>query len=169
MYHLYQFGVQDEVKHHEIRWKQTPPTHRLVCWMWNAKYLWQKVQKNLPTRHSVPRAFSSFLWFLKFLLIKFYWNMVDLQCWISFRYTEIWISYTYTYIHPFFKFFSHIGHYRVLSVYFPVVYIRSLLLIYSIYSSVYISIPTSQFIPHSASSLVTISLVSKSLGLILFH
>ena len=48
-------------------------------------------------------------------------------------------------ISTFFRFFSHIGHYRVLSR-VPCVYSRSLLVIYFIYSSVYMSIPISQFI-----------------------
>ena len=40
---------------------------------------------------------------------------VDLQCCVSFRCTAKWISYTCIYIPLFFRFFSHIGHYRVLS------------------------------------------------------
>ena len=36
---------------------------------------------------------------------KFYWSLVDLQCYVSFRYTAKWISYTYTYIHSYFRFF----------------------------------------------------------------
>ena len=43
-----------------------------------------------------------------------------------------------------FRVFSHIGHYRVLSPEFPVLYIRSL---FYIYNSVPMSIPSSQFIP----------------------
>ena len=43
-----------------------------------------------------------------FLLKTFFWSIVDLQCCVSFRYTAQWISYTY--IHSFFRFFSHIGH-----------------------------------------------------------
>ena len=55
--------------------------------------------------------------FLRFVKKKFYWSIVDLQCCISFRCTAKCISYTYTYIHSFFffRFFSHIGHFRVLS------------------------------------------------------
>ena len=36
-----------------------------------------------------------------FLINFFYWNIVDLQCCISFRYTAKWFSYTYTNIHSF--------------------------------------------------------------------
>ena len=35
-------------------------------------------------------------WF--FFLIKFYWNIVALQCCVTFYYTAKWISYAYTYI-----------------------------------------------------------------------
>ena len=69
----------------------------------------------------------------------------------------------YIHIAPlfFFRFFSHIHHYRVVSIEFPVVLVRILIsyLFYiwvfpsgtsgnSIYNSVYMSIPSSQFIPH---------------------
>ena len=30
---------------------------------------------------------------------KFYWSIVDLQCFVSFRYTTKWFSYMYTYIY----------------------------------------------------------------------
>ena len=50
-------------------------------------------------------------------LNKFYWRIVDLKYCISFRCTAKQISYTYrVYIYPFFfRFFSHIGYYRILS------------------------------------------------------
>ena len=54
--------------------------------------------------------------------------------------------YIYTYIHSFFRFFSHIGHYRALSR-FRVLYSRSLLVMCFIYGTVYMSVPISQFIP----------------------
>ena len=38
---------------------------------------------------------------LDFFKIKFYWSIVDLQCWVSFCYTAQWISYTFTYIYSF--------------------------------------------------------------------
>ena len=65
-----------------------------------------------------------------------YWSTVDLQCCVSFRCTAKWISYTDTYVPSFFSFFSHL----VITEYwfeFPMLYSRSLLLIYFIYSSVY--------------------------------
>ena len=49
------------------------------------------------------------------LIFILYWGRVDFQCCVNFRCTEKWFSYTYTYIH-FFRFFSHIGHYRVLGL-----------------------------------------------------
>ena len=66
---------------------------------------------------------------------NFYWSLVDLQCCISFRCTAKWISYTYTYIHSFLDSFPI----QVITEYweeFPVLYSRSLLVIYFIYSSV---------------------------------
>ena len=58
-----------------------------------------------------------FLWFFK---IFFYWSIVHLQC-VSFKCIEKWLSYTY--IHKyicvyifFFRFFSIIGHYKMLSM-----------------------------------------------------
>ena len=50
--------------------------------------------------------------FLKFFLM---YKNIDLQSCACFRCTVKWISYTHTYIHSFFRFFSHIGHYRVQS------------------------------------------------------
>ena len=74
----------------------------------------------------------------------------------------------YTYIHSFFlRFFSQRGHYRVLSIVL-VLYSRFLLLIYCICSSsVYLSLPISQFIPLPTYSLVTVSLLSISMTLLL--
>ena len=48
------------------------------------------------------------------LFFHFYWNIVDLQCGAGFRCIAKSVSYTYTYIHSF-RFFSHTGHYRILS------------------------------------------------------
>ena len=47
----------------------------------------------------------------------------------------------------FFRFFSHIGHYRVLSRVLQAIQYMSLLVICSIYNSVYMPVPVSQFIP----------------------
>ena len=58
---------------------------------------------------------------LDFFKINFYWSIVDLQCRVSFCFVAKWISYiyvcvyTHTHITTVFRFFSHIGHYRVLS------------------------------------------------------
>ena len=55
-----------------------------------------------------------------------------------------WISYTYTYIHSFFSIqIGIIEHWVDL----PALYSRSMLVIYSIYSSVCMSVTSSQFIP----------------------
>ena len=67
---------------------------------------------------------------------KFYWHIVDLECYVRLRYTAKWLScvciyiYTHTYVYIF---FSTIGYYRYW-IYFPVLY-RSLLVIYFVYSS----------------------------------
>ena len=36
-----------------------------------------------------------------FFKIIFYWDVADLQCFVSFRYTTKWFSYTVTYIHKY--------------------------------------------------------------------
>ena len=54
---------------------------------------------------------------LYFLTVKnFFWNIVDLQCYISFRYTEKWLSYTYMciYIYIYTFFFYFLFHNRLL-------------------------------------------------------
>ena len=77
-------------------------------------------------------------------LINFYWSIVDLQC-LFLLYSKV--NQLYIYIHPlFFRFFPHIGHYRVL-IESPVLHSRFLVVICFTYSSVYMSIPVSQFIP----------------------
>ena len=42
---------------------------------------------------------------------NFYWSIVDLQCVSAVQQGE---SITHVYIYPLFRFYSHIGHYRVL-------------------------------------------------------
>ena len=59
---------------------------------------------------------------------NFYCSIVDLQCWVSFRYTAKWISYTYTYIYSFLDYFS-IQTITEYWVEFPVLYNRFLLFI----------------------------------------
>ena len=39
--------------------------------------------------------------FFFYLIFILYWNIVDLQCCVSFRCAAKWFSYTYTYIHSF--------------------------------------------------------------------
>ena len=100
-----------------------------------------------------------------FFLINFHWSIVDLHC-VSLRCTAKWFGYTYTYIHSFLDSFPI----QVITEYwveFPVLYSRSLIVIYFIYGSVYMSIPISQFIPPPLSLLVTISLFSTSVTLFL--
>ena len=83
-------------------------------------------------------------------ILNFYCGIFDLQCCVNFRCPAKWINCTYTYIHSFFRCFSHIGHYKVLSrVPCAIIgaYNRFLLVVYFTYSSLYTSIPISQFIP----------------------
>ena len=75
----------------------------------------------------------------------------------------------YACIYPFFfRFLSHIGNYRILSR-VPCANSRSLLIIYFMYSSVYMLIPISYFItsPHGP-PLIAIYLHLKSVGLVRF-
>ena len=88
--------------------------------------------------------------------------MVDLQCCVSFCYTAKWISYTYTYIHSFLDSFPTWAITKFWEE-FPVLYFRSLLVNYFIYSGVYISIPISRYIaPSTPFPLITISVLSIS-------
>ena len=70
-----------------------------------------------------------------------YWTIVGLQSCVSFRCTKKCISCTYT--HPFFfRFFSHVGYYRILSR-VPCAVQGSIVVIYFIYSGVYMLIQNS--------------------------
>lgn len=42
-------------------------------------------------------------------------TVLDLQWCVNFMYTAKWLSYTYIHIHSFFRFFTHIDSYRILS------------------------------------------------------
>ena len=111
--------------------------------------------------HVTANGIISFFFF-------FNWRIVVLQCCVSFRYTAKRLSYTYTYIHSFPVSFPI----QIISecwVEFPVLYSRSFLIIHFIYSSVYMLIPNSYFIPPPhVSPLVTISLFLRSMSLFLF-
>ena len=61
--------------------------------------------------HHVCVCLCVFVWVYMYVYIythhmlffaNFYWNIFDLQCWVSFFCTPKWISYTFTYIHSFF-------------------------------------------------------------------
>ena len=56
-------------------------------------------------------------WYVFCFIFVFYWSIVDLQCWISFRYTAKWS------LHIFFsKFFSFIGYHKIFSIVSLVIY-----------------------------------------------
>ena len=118
-----------------------------------------------------PRAFH--LLCLKNYLFIYYWSLVGLQCFVSFRCTAKWFREIHIFIYLFFfRFFSLIGYYKIWSRVL-VLYSMSLLVIYFIYSSVYMLIPHSSFThphphPPRPPPLVTISLLSMSVGLFLF-
>ena len=80
------------------------------------------------------------------ITLIFDWCIVTLQCCIFFRYTAKRFSYMYTHIHSFSDSFPIL----VITEYwigFTMVYSRYFLAIYFIYSSSYMLIPTSWFIP----------------------
>ena len=78
------------------------------------------------------------------VFIHFYWSIVSLQSCVRFYCKTKWISYTYTYI-PFFRFPSLWGPHRALSRAPCAVHSRRSLIISVIHTSVYMSIPISQF------------------------
>ena len=91
-------------------------------------------------------------WFINHFSLGFFfffdWYIFALQCCISFCCPVKWINYMYKYIPSFLDFlpiciFLPTEHWAEL----PVLYSRSSLVIYFIHSSVYMSIPISQFIP----------------------
>ena len=79
------------------------------------------------------------------------------------------VNLLYIYIYPlFFRFFSCVGHYSVMSREFLVLYSRSLFVIYCVYSSVYMSVRILQFIPPPLYPLVTVSFFYICVTLFLF-
>ena len=59
--------------------------------------LMPEVKMGKPTCRADITCILQFQLKKKFFLIL-YWNIVDLQCCVSFRYAAMWFSYTYTYI-----------------------------------------------------------------------
>ena len=53
------------------------------------------------------------LYFIWGIFLKCYWHLVDLQCCVHFKWIAKWITHICTYILSFFRFFSHVGYYRV--------------------------------------------------------
>ena len=86
-------------------------------------------------------VFSSSEFFFFTLIFIIYWSITDSQYCISFRCTTEWPSYSYTYTHSFADSFP-IKVIRKYCIEFPALYIRSLLIIYSICSIVCMLIPT---------------------------
>ena len=110
----------------------------LIYFMHNSLYLSPlhlSCPSSLPSLHWQPLVHSLCLWvcfcfylffffaflfnvhlllMFKFLFI-FNWNIVDLQCCVSFRWTAKWFNYAYTHMFSF-RFFSFIGYYKILSI-----------------------------------------------------
>ena len=104
--------------------------------------------------------------FLSFLTLKClisYWSIVPLHCCVSFRCIAKSFSYIYTYIYS----FSDSFPIQVITEYwieFLVLYSRSLLIIYYIYQCIYVNPNLLIYPTPCLSSLVTISLFSKSVS-----
>ena len=65
-----------------------------------------------------------------FIFLNFYCSTVNLQCYVSFRCTIQGISYIHTYSQSFLRFFSHI----TTNIESPVLYSRSLIVIFYIWT-----------------------------------
>ena len=94
------------------------------------------------------------------------WSIVDIQCSVSFRCIAKLISYTHNIV-TLFRLFSHIGYYRILHR-VPCAIKRFVLIIYFLYSYVYVNLSLLIF-PPPCLLLVSISLFSTSVTLFLFH
>ena len=108
---------------------------------------------------------SGFFHFVFFLMLYIFKFLLVYNLFTMLYYFWLYSMVNQLYIHInslFFRFFSYIDHYRVLIRVSCVLYSRSFLVIYFIYSSMYLSIPISQFIPPLISSLETIRLFSAS-------
>ena len=112
---------------------------KVMCQCGRARNL--KLNALVPCVVIVKFARTELLFFFPpFLILLLYWTVVDLQCCIFQVYSEMIQLYMYLF---FFKFFSHLGYYRILSR-VPVLYSRSLLIIYFKYSRVYMSVLVAQ-------------------------
>ena len=73
---------------------------------------WSEAKKFIS--QPTPWKYTRTIPFFKILFLC--WHIVDWQGRVHFRYTAKWFSYTYIYIFFFFfRFFSLIGHYKILS------------------------------------------------------
>ena len=80
---------------------------------WGYPDLLKGMVKREVDRGGVKWQAGDFFPFYLFCKNNFYWNIVALQCYISFCCIAVWISYTYV---PFFYGFpSHLGHHRAVS------------------------------------------------------
>ena len=112
-----------------VKW---PTQQQSLFSHWNSLWYWKKLQWLF-----YLYSFICFCWIGFFK--HFYLNIVDLQCCIGYRYMARWFSYMYIKYIFYFYILFHI--WLKYWIEFPVLYCRSLLVIYFIYSSVYILIP----------------------------
>lgn len=111
---------------------------------------------------------GTLFWICVSIYFFIYWTIVDLW-YVSFRCTaKKSFCYIYIYLFPFQILFP----FRLLREYwpnFPVLYNKSLLVIYFKYNNLYMSTPNSQFIPpHHPFPFITRNLYSMSVSLFIF-